>query len=259
MKINKICLNCTKNRPSDIEFNYDFTFFLFRTPVTFRSDGEKITFQESSAAIFSRGNKPDFVSADKNPVRFDYVSFQTSSVDRQYMISMNMPINTPVRISDDFVISNTLNSMNYEFSQKGKYHTEFMELSMRIIFISVCEMSVRKKVLPDIPHYNSLKAVRNAIIAEPMRQWSVDEICYHMNMSRTYFHRLYRQAFGVTCIQDVIQNRIIYACELLKNTDLSVSEISEKCGYDNDSYFMRQFRQYKNCTPSEYRKKAKSE
>ncbi|MCM1506471.1 MAG: AraC family transcriptional regulator [Ruminococcus flavefaciens] len=257
MKINKICLNCTKSRPADIEFNQDFTFFLFRTPVTFRLDGEIITFKESSAVIFSRGRKPDFVAVNKKPVIFDYISFQTSSADRQYMISLNMPINTPVPISDDFVISNTLNSIKSEFSLKGKHHNEFMELSMKLIFISVCETSARKNE-PDIPYYSSLKAVRNAIISEPMKAWSVDEICYNMNISRTYFHRLYRQAFGVTCIQDVIQNRIIYACELLKNTDLSVSEISEKCGYENDSYFMRQFRQYKNCTPSEYRKKSKS-
>ena len=92
-----------------------------------------------------------------------------------------------------------------------------------------------------------------------MKQWSVDDICYNLNISKTYFHRLYREAFGVTCIQDVIRSRIDYACELLKNTDLSISRISEKCGYENDSYFMRQFRQYKYCTPSEYRQKVRNE
>jgi len=259
MRINKICLNCNKKRLPETEFNYNYTFFLFRTPITFRLNGEKIAFKGTSAGIFSEGNKPSFASSNKIPVKFDYVSFQISTVDKQYMDSMNMPINIPVPITDDLVISNTLKSMKSEFSQKGKYHIEFMELSMRIIFISVCEMSVRKITLPDIPHYSRLKALRKAIVAEPMKQWSVDDICYDLNISRTYFHRLYREAFGVTCIQDVIQNRIEYACELLKNTDLSVSEISEKCGYDSDSYFMRQFRQCKNCTPSEYRRKVRNE
>lgn len=259
MKINRICLNCNKKCLSETDFNHNYTFFLFRTPVTFRVDGKKITFKGASSAIFSTGNKPDFVSANKTPIKFDYVSFQISTVDGQYIDSMNTPINRPVPIPDDLVISNTLKSMKSEFSQKGRHHIEFMELSMRIIFISVCEMSARKTTLPDIPHYNKLKALRNAITAEPMKQWSVDDICYDLNISRTYFHRLYREAFGVTCIQDVIQNRIEYACELLKNTDLSVSEISEKCGYDSDSYFMRQFRQCKNCTPSEYRRKVRRE
>ncbi|MDE5862025.1 MAG: AraC family transcriptional regulator [Ruminococcus sp.] len=96
------------------------------------------------------------------------------------------------------------------------------------------------------------------MIASPSKTWSVEEICYNMNISRTYFHRLYKLAFGVTYIQDVIENRLKYACELLKNTDLSISEIAEKCGYETDSYFMRQFRQYRNCTPSEYRRKSRN-
>ncbi len=259
MKINKICLNCNKKNLSETDFTNNYTFFLFRTPVIFRMDGEKIQFRCMSSAIFSVGNKAEFFSVNKTPIKFDYVSFQISNVDRQYIDSMNIPINVPVQINDDLVISNTLQSMKSEFSQKGRHHIEFMELSMRIIFISLCEMSVRKNTLPDIPHYSRLKALRNAITSEPMKEWSVDDICYDLNISKTYFHRLYREAFGVTCIQDVIQHRISYACELLRNTDLSVSEISEQCGYDSDSYFMRQFRQYKHCTPSEYRRKVRNE
>lgn len=254
MKINKICLNCQKNRLSGILTEHDFTFFMFRTPVTFRIDGEKIKFKSNSAVIFSRGCNPDLTLAEKNTISFDYIGFNISSSDKQYILSVNVPINIPVPVYDDSVITNTLKSMKSEFIHI--HHDEFMELSMKIIFLSLCEISAREN-LPDIMHYDKLKAVRNAIIAEPMRLWSVDEICYHLNMSRTYFHRLYRKAFGVTCIQDVIQNRLDYACELLKNTDFSVSEISEKCGYDNDSYFMRQFRKYKNCTPSEFRRKSR--
>lgn len=254
MKINKICLNCKKNRLSGILTEHDYTFFMFRTPVTFRIDGEKIKFKSNSAVIFSRGCNPDFIFTEKYSVAFDYIGFNISSTDKQYILSVNVPINIPVPVYDDSVIINTIKSMKSEFIHI--HHDEFMELSMKIIFLSLCEISARKN-LPDIMHYDKLKAVRNAIIAEPTRLWSVDEICYNLNMSRTYFHRLYRQAFGVTCIQDVIQNRLEYACELLKNTDFSVSEISEKCGYDNDSYFMRQFRKYKNCTPTEFRRKSR--
>ncbi|HOR22293.1 MAG TPA: AraC family transcriptional regulator, partial [Ruminococcus sp.] len=71
-----------------------------------------------------------------------------------------------------------------------------------------------------------------------------------------YFHRIYRQAFGVTLRQDVIESRLIAAAELLETTDLSVSAIAERCGYFSDSYFMRQFRLHKGCTPTEYRRRA---
>lgn len=257
MKITEIHINCKKQIISGINSEYDFLFFMFRTPVTYRSSGERIKFTSNSAGVFSRGKIPDFIPEKKQSLIFDYMGFQTSSSDKQYMLSMSIPVNTLVPVYEDSVIKNTLHSMKSEFSHSGIYRNEFMELSIKILLISLCEIVVREQQ-PDIIHYDRLKALRREIIASPSKTWSVEEICYNMNISRTYFHRLYKQAFGVTYIQDVIENRLKYACELLKNTDLSISEIAEKCGYETDSYFMRQFRQYRNCTPSEYRRKSRN-
>ncbi len=259
MKINKINLNCHKKSSSEIEKNPHFTFFLFRSPMVFTSGGESKVFTGNSALISSNIYRQEMRGLNNSPLKYDYINFQTSSVDRQYIISMNIPLDIPVEVSDDFVISSTMKSMKYEFMNKGKHYNEFMELSMRIIFISINEMFSAKPYLPKIPKYAELKNIRDAIFEEPMKEWSADEICYDMSISRSYFHRLYYMAFGTTYRQDVIYSRILYACELLKNTDLSISEIAEKCGYDSDSYFMKQFRQQKNCTPSEYRKTADDE
>ncbi len=257
MKITEIRIDCQKQRIFSIESEYDFVFFMFRTPVIFRNAGEKIQFTSNSAGVFSRGNIPDFMPEKKHTLIFDYMGFQTSSSDKQYMLSMGIPINTLVPVYDDSVIKNTLISMRNEFSHSGMYRNEFMELSMKILLISLCEIAVREKE-PDIIHYDRLKTLRREILANPDKSWSVKDICYNLNISRTYFHKLYKQAFGVTCIQDIIENRLKYACELLKNTDLSISQIAEKCGYETDSYFMRQFRQYIKCTPSEYRRKSRN-
>lgn len=259
MKINAVNLNCRKKSYSVIERNSHFTFMFFRSPVMFISDGENKVFKNSSAVIISNGFRQEIRPLKNTPFRYDCINFQTSSADRQYMVSMNIPVDTPVEITDDFTISSTLKSMKSAFLRKGRNYNEFMELSIKIIFVSMGEMAYGKPDIPDITKYSEFKALRDAIFEEPMKEWSVDEICYNMAISRTYFHRLYYKAFGTTYRQDVIYSRILYACELLKNTDLSISEISEKCGYDSDSYFMKQFRQHCNCTPSEYRKIIKNE
>ena len=66
---------------------------------------------------------------------------------------------------------------------------------------------------------------------------------------------LYRQTFGITCINDVIESKIKLACDLLSSTNDTVSSIAAKCGYESDVHFMRQFKKMTGCTPSEYRKK----
>ena len=48
--------------------------------------------------------------------------------------------------------------------------------------------------------------------------------------------------------------RIEKATELLQTETLSISNIALSVGIDNFSYFVKQFKKYKNCTPSQYRK-----
>ena len=158
---------------------------------------------------------------------------------------------------DDFVISGLLKIMSANSVRKSRQHSEFMELSMKMLLIALSEAAnneIHEKYM-DIPRYGELKAIRDAIYDDPVNHWSAEDISEDMGISRPYFHRLYQAAFGVTCLQDIIESRLIYAAELLRNTNLSVSEIAEKCGYDSDAYFMRQFKQHKGCTPSEYRRR----
>ena len=46
------------------------------------------------------------------------------------------------------------------------------------------------------------------------------------------------------------------AAELLTSTDLPISDISRRCGYENPFYFSRVFRERMGMPPSEYRRAA---
>lgn len=255
MKISKIGLNCRKN---DLAQGTDQIFFLFRSPVVFSVNGRETALKANSAVLMTNSYSYSFRSSVSQPLKYDFISLRLSSADRQYISSMSFPLDTPVQLNDSFIISNTLKSMKAKSLQKGKHFSEFMELSMRIIFISMCDAENGKSI-PAVSKYAELKAIRESVYDEPMNNWTIEEVCYETGMSRTYFHRLYMQAFGVSFRQDVIQSRLLYASQLLTDTDMSVSEISEKCGYESDSYFMRQFRQHKGCTPSQFRKNSKTE
>ena len=51
----------------------------------------------------------------------------------------------------------------------------------------------------------------------------------------------------------VIELRMKYACELLSYSNLSVLEISQKCGYNYQSYFSRQFKKKFGISPNDFR------
>ncbi len=105
-----------------------------------------------------------------------------------------------------------------------------------------------------IPHYEKLAALRREIWKHPANSWYIQDICEQLSISRPYFHKIYAAAFGTTCTQDVIASRISYSKMLLETTDDAVSEISQKCGFDTDAYYMRQFKRHVGMTPTVYRR-----
>ena len=65
--------------------------------------------------------------------------------------------------------------------------------------------------------------------------------------------RIIKKNTGST-FKELLQNkRMSKACDLLKNTDISIADISVLIGYDNTSFFHRLFRRLYNCSPRDFR------
>lgn len=73
------------------------------------------------------------------------------------------------------------------------------------------------------------------------------------NLSVSRFCTLFKSTFGVSPIQYLITIRIENACELLKNTDISIQDCALSCGYANEYFFSRQFKKQTGTTPAKFR------
>ena len=79
---------------------------------------------------------------------------------------------------------------------------------------------------------------------------TLSEICF---MSSNYFCHYFKKEIGKTPISFINEYRIEKACEMLSECNLPISNIALSVGFDNFSYFIRKFREYKGITPKEYR------
>ncbi len=82
---------------------------------------------------------------------------------------------------------------------------------------------------------------------------TVTELAALTHYSERQFLRLFKEATGYRPIQYITRLRLHTACRLLSETELSVTEIAERCGYTDSSYFSRVFRQGCGISPKEYR------
>ena len=73
----------------------------------------------------------------------------------------------------------------------------------------------------------------------------------------TYFHKLFRLAYAETPVQYQLKYRLFAAEDMLKDGRLSLAEIASKCGFSSQNYFSYKFKENRNITPTEYRKKFK--
>ncbi|RNI31612.1 AraC family transcriptional regulator [Rufibacter latericius] len=72
------------------------------------------------------------------------------------------------------------------------------------------------------------------------------------NMSVNAFCRYFKQHTQKTYSQFLNEIRIGHACKLLIEDKWNIRETAFECGYDNISYFNRQFKDITNFTPTEY-------
>lgn len=79
-----------------------------------------------------------------------------------------------------------------------------------------------------------------------------DELARLCGISRTYLNQLFIGKFGLSPCRYLIHQRIRCACDLLVTDTFPVREAAELCGYSDQAYFSRQFRQVVGMTPSEY-------
>ncbi|MBU6959099.1 DNA-binding response regulator [Pseudomonas sp. CVAP len=79
------------------------------------------------------------------------------------------------------------------------------------------------------------------------------EVAKRCGMTTFRFSRLFKEANGLGFMDYILNKRMNFAKELLDNSQMPITSIGYEAGFKDPSYFARAFKQFANCTPSEYR------
>jgi len=85
-------------------------------------------------------------------------------------------------------------------------------------------------------------------------QISLNKLANMVDLDKNYFVRLFKNTYGKTPINVLIDLRMERASDLISNTDLSVTNISEICGYNSVPYFIAEYKKHFGITPLKQRK-----
>ena len=84
---------------------------------------------------------------------------------------------------------------------------------------------------------------------------TLEQLADYFHYTPEHTSRLIKRATGQSFMQLLTSMRVENAKQLLRDTTLSVAEVSAAVGYESGEHFIRTFRKNTGCTPSEYRRR----
>ena len=86
---------------------------------------------------------------------------------------------------------------------------------------------------------------------------AMDALAAQHNVSYVWFRKAFKAVVGVSPGQYQLQIKIEKACQMLKETNLSISEVAFATGFESEHHFSRYFKNKVNKTPTLFREESR--
>lgn len=136
----------------------------------------------------------------------------------------------------------------YELAIKGNI--------VRMLSMCIANAEKRSDAKNDI-RFEIVKKTLDYIHSNYPHEITLGDLSSHTHISKEHLCRIFRDVSDTSPILYLNRYRTTQSTYMLRNTNKSISEISSLCGFNNCSYFNKMFMRFMNCTPSQYRRKAK--
>lgn len=148
-----------------------------------------------------------------------------------------------------------LDNLYFASSESKKPHYEY-QLNIALVSLWLSFISI----LPPLPtaapfrEHVRIRELLTYLHSNYQEELTVKSIAAAAHVSKTECLRCFRRYVGESPYQYLIKYRLHMSEALLKDTELSVTNIASKIGFASASSYIRYFRKWYGCTPGEYRK-----
>lgn len=157
------------------------------------------------------------------------------------------------RLNENTQIENLMENMIESMLHENSNEDVMNQYSMGLVFLYLLEH------LENLSHNSSMdykETILQAVLAyinSDCRNANLTKISQDTSQSMTVLSKMIKSKTGYTFQELLQRKRFQTAVRLLLDTDLSVEEIALDVGYENQSYFFRQFKSRYGMTPGKYR------
>ena len=128
-----------------------------------------------------------------------------------------------------------------------------VKLEELLIYISGCYPEILKRLHFNSYHSDQDVLIRQVVTANIYNVISVEELAFLCYMTLSTFKRQFARIYGRSPKKWFMDKRMQRAAQMLKTTNVNLSEIYLELGYQNLSSFIQSFKQVYGTTPKQYR------
>jgi AraC-like DNA-binding protein len=99
-----------------------------------------------------------------------------------------------------------------------------------------------------------IEAIHNYLMKNYREEVNLAGLAELVSMAEGSLCRFFRMETGVTVFEYLNRLKVDFACKLLMDAELSITDVSLDSGFNNLSHFNKQFRKHAGMTPMEYRR-----
>jgi AraC-like DNA-binding protein len=143
-----------------------------------------------------------------------------------------------------------LQRMIIEMQNKRSFYTAKLNHHVGELIIELLRYDVFTTSEPSV---DKVIYAKNYIDENVSQKISVDLLADLVGYSYDRFRHLFKEEYGLSPMQYVMSKRFELAKRLLKQTDLSISAISNESGFSNDTQFCSLFKKETGLSPRRYR------
>lgn len=150
------------------------------------------------------------------------------------------------------------NNICMSFEENKERNQVYMKANllsiMQIIEKELSDGSVKMKKRSIQNNYNKIIACQEYIDNHLDSKFTLDALAGRCSLSKNFFCKIFKEITGTTPFEYIIQSRMALAKKLIVTTNINIEQIAVLCGFEDRTYFYRQFRKYYQTSPAAMRK-----
>lgn len=170
--------------------------------------------------------------------------------------------NKVIHFNDNMELTHTINSLEHLLvnsnSPESSWKKEKLIFCITELLLTILELSPEcfeyKKEKSYTPKEKHVYNIINFLTSNYNQNITLEEISQTFYIDKHYLCHIFKEITGLTVTGFLNTKRLSEAERMLLYTDFTVTQICQSIGFNSISYFIKLFKRYYNCSPSQFKK-----